>query len=88
LLLDFASAVFLGFHFREPHYHILLPQILDFPSLEGQVPVLISPKKQGSPRQWVIHETVEVDFATNGQAASSSWCRAPNGEFLVSVTRF
>jgi hypothetical protein len=55
------------------------------PHLEGQVPVLISPKGQGCPRQWVIHETVEVDFATNGQSVSSSWCRWP--DFKLSLVR-
>jgi hypothetical protein len=29
--------------------HILLSQILDFPNLEGQVPVFISPRNRGGP---------------------------------------
>jgi hypothetical protein len=42
LLLAFASAVILGSESRGTH-HILLSQIRDFPNLEGQVPIFISP---------------------------------------------
>jgi hypothetical protein len=47
LLLVLASAVILGSESRGTHDHILLSQIRDFPNLEGQVPVFISP------RHWV-----------------------------------
>jgi hypothetical protein len=45
LLLGLASAVFLGSEseYRGTHKHILLPQFWSSPSLEGQVPVIISP---------------------------------------------
>jgi hypothetical protein len=43
LLLAFASAVILGCESRWTHDHKLLSQIRDFPNLEGQVPVFISP---------------------------------------------
>jgi hypothetical protein len=46
LLLALASAVILGSKSRGTHYHILLPQIRDFPNLEGQVSVFISPSNR------------------------------------------
>jgi hypothetical protein len=46
LLLALASAVIPGTESRETHGHILLPQIRDSPSLEGQVPVFISPRNR------------------------------------------
>jgi hypothetical protein len=47
LLLVFASAVILRSESRGTHDHILLSQIRDSPTMEGQVPVFISP------RHWV-----------------------------------
>jgi hypothetical protein len=44
LLLDLASAVILRSEFRETHDHILLSQIRDYPNLEIQVLVFISPR--------------------------------------------
>jgi hypothetical protein len=44
LLLGLASAVILRSESRGTHDHILLSQIRDSPSLEGQVPVFISPR--------------------------------------------
>jgi hypothetical protein len=49
LLLDLASAVILGSEFRGTPGRILLSQIRDFPSLDGQVPVFISPRKRVAP---------------------------------------
>jgi hypothetical protein len=48
LLLRFASAVILESQSHSNHDHILLSQIWDPPNLEGQVPVLISP------RNWAV----------------------------------
>jgi hypothetical protein len=45
-LLLAASAVILGFESRGAHDHILLSEIRDSLSLEGQVPVIISPRKK------------------------------------------
>jgi hypothetical protein len=46
LLLALAIAVVLRSESRETHDHILLSQIRDFPSLEGQVPVFIFPRNR------------------------------------------
>jgi hypothetical protein len=46
LLLVLASAVILGSEPSGTHDHILLPQIRNFPNLEGQVPVFISPRNR------------------------------------------
>jgi hypothetical protein len=46
LLLALASAVILGSESSGIHYHILLPQIRDFPNLDDQAPV---PQEQGGP---------------------------------------
>jgi hypothetical protein len=48
LLLAFASAVILGTESHGTRDYILLPQIWDYPNLEGQVSVFI-PQKQGGP---------------------------------------
>jgi hypothetical protein len=45
-LLVLASAVILGSVSRGTHGHILLSRIRDFPNLEGQVPVFISPRNR------------------------------------------
>jgi hypothetical protein len=45
LLLDFASAVILRSESRGTHNNILLSRIRDSSNLEGQVPVLVSPRK-------------------------------------------
>jgi hypothetical protein len=49
LLLGLASAVILRSESRRTHDHILLSQIRDFPNLDGQVLVFISPPEQGGP---------------------------------------
>jgi hypothetical protein len=41
-----ASAVILGSKSLGTHDHILLSQMADFPNLEGQVSVFISPRKR------------------------------------------
>jgi hypothetical protein len=46
ILLVFASTVILGSESCGTHDHILLPQIWDYPNLEGQVPVFISPRNR------------------------------------------
>jgi hypothetical protein len=46
LLLVLASAVILRFEFRGTYDHILLSQIRDSLSMEGQVPVFISPRNR------------------------------------------
>jgi predicted nucleic acid-binding Zn finger protein len=46
LVLVLASAVNRGSESRETHYHILLSQIRNSPSLEGQVPIFISPRNR------------------------------------------
>jgi hypothetical protein len=46
LLLVLASAVILRSESRRTHDHILLSEIRDFPNLEGQVPILISPRNR------------------------------------------
>jgi hypothetical protein len=46
LLLSLASAVILGSESRETRDHILLSQTRDFPNLESQVSVFISPKNR------------------------------------------
>jgi hypothetical protein len=46
LLLALASRVIRGSESRETHDHILLSQIPDAPSLEGQVPVFIPPRNR------------------------------------------
>jgi hypothetical protein len=43
LLLILASAVIFMAEYKGTHDHVSLPHILDSPSLEGQVPVFISP---------------------------------------------
>jgi hypothetical protein len=48
LLLGLSSAFFLGSGSRWTHDHILLPQFLDYPNLESQVPVFISPRNKVS----------------------------------------
>jgi hypothetical protein len=45
LLVVLASAVILKSKYSGTHDHILLSQIRDSPSLEGQVPVFISPNR-------------------------------------------
>jgi hypothetical protein len=45
-LLVLASAVILGFESRGTRNHILLSQFQDFPNLEGQVPIFISPRNR------------------------------------------
>jgi hypothetical protein len=46
LLLVLVSAVIITSESRGTHDHILLSQIRDSPNLEGQVPVLISPRNR------------------------------------------
>jgi hypothetical protein len=46
LFLVFASAVILGSESRRTHDHILLSRIRDYPCLEGQIPVFISPRNR------------------------------------------
>jgi hypothetical protein len=46
LLLVLASSVILGSESRGTHDYILLSQIRDSPSLEGQVPIFISPRNR------------------------------------------
>jgi hypothetical protein len=46
LLLVLVSGVILGFKSRGTHDHVILSQIRDFPNLEGQVPVFISPRNK------------------------------------------
>jgi hypothetical protein len=46
LLLFLATAVILRSYSRETHDHILLSPIRDSPTLEGQVPVFISPRNK------------------------------------------
>jgi hypothetical protein len=46
LLLALASAVILRSESCGTHDHISLSQIRDFPNLEGQVPVFISPRNR------------------------------------------
>jgi hypothetical protein len=46
LLISLASAVILGYESRGTHDHIILSYILDFPNLEGQVPLFISPRNR------------------------------------------
>jgi hypothetical protein len=46
LLLSLASAVILRSESRGTHDHILLSQIRDSPSLQGQVPVYMSPRNR------------------------------------------
>jgi hypothetical protein len=46
LLLVLASAVIFGSESRGTHDHILLSQIRDSPTLEGHVPVFISPRNR------------------------------------------
>jgi hypothetical protein len=56
LLLVLASAVILGSESRGTRDHILLSQIRHSPNLEGQVPVLISPRNRVpnyTPRHWL-----------------------------------
>jgi hypothetical protein len=45
-MLSLASAVILESEFHGTHDHILLSQIRDSTNLEGQVPILISPKNR------------------------------------------
>jgi hypothetical protein len=45
-MLGLASAVILRSESSETHDHILLSQIRDFPNLEGQVPIFISPRNR------------------------------------------
>jgi hypothetical protein len=58
LLLALASTVVLRSEYGGTHNHISLSQTRDFPKLEGQVPVFISPPPETgwhsySPRHWV-----------------------------------
>jgi hypothetical protein len=46
LLLAFANAVIFGSESRGVRDHILLYQIRDFPNLESQVPIFISPRNR------------------------------------------
>jgi hypothetical protein len=46
-LLALASTVILAFKSRGPHDHVLLSLIRDSLNLEGQVPVIYVPQKQG-----------------------------------------
>jgi hypothetical protein len=46
LLLTIARAVILRPESRETHNHIFLSPIRDYPKLEGQVPVFISPRNR------------------------------------------
>jgi hypothetical protein len=48
LLLESASGAFLALESRETHGHILFSQFWDSPTLEGQVPVLISSRNRVS----------------------------------------
>jgi hypothetical protein len=56
LLLAVISAVILGSESHRTHDHILVSPIWDSPSLEGQVPVFVSPRNRVAqlyPRHWV-----------------------------------
>jgi hypothetical protein len=44
LILNLASAVILGSVYRGTRDHILLSEIRDYPNLQGQIPVFISPR--------------------------------------------
>jgi hypothetical protein len=83
LLLVLTSAIILGSESCGTHNHILLSQIRDSPNLKGQVPVFIYPGTglpSYTPRHWVKWMSSSSSYiATNGQSASSSWCRAPFG---------
>jgi hypothetical protein len=46
LLLALARAVILGFESDGTCDHLLMSQIREFPNLEGQIPVLMSPRKR------------------------------------------
>jgi hypothetical protein len=46
LPLALTSAVILRSESRKIHDHILLPKIRDFPNLEDQVPIFISPRNR------------------------------------------
>jgi hypothetical protein len=46
LLLALASTVFVGFESHGTHGHILPSQIWDYPNLQGQVPIFISPRNR------------------------------------------
>jgi hypothetical protein len=60
-LLAFASTVILRSEPRGTHDRVLLSQIRDFPNLEGQVPVFISPRNRVAqlyPRNWVTFSSL------------------------------
>jgi hypothetical protein len=49
-------------------------------SLSGErkeISPLLGPLDRANHNHWTAHVEIEVDFATDGQSASSSWCRAP-----------
>jgi hypothetical protein len=48
------------------------------PSAEGrESSSLLGCLGRATINHWTIHVEFEVDFATDGHSASSSWCRAP-----------
>jgi hypothetical protein len=87
-VLALASAVFLGSESRRSHDHILRSQIRDFPNLEGQVPVFISPGT-GWPNYTPSHgflflsppttcrATVEVSEPVPTRASNLNWTTSP-----------
>jgi hypothetical protein len=90
LLLALTSAVILGSESPGTHDHILLAQVRDFPNLEGQVPIFISPRNRVAqlyPQALgslfvasliILNEHTSQSYATtDGQSASLSWCQAP-----------
>jgi hypothetical protein len=86
-LLALTNAAILGSESRGTHGLILLSQIRDFPNLEGQVPVFISPRNKVTHRNWVPFSsppttrraTVEVfEPASTQRLRHSSNCPAYN----------
>jgi hypothetical protein len=84
LLLVLSSAFIPGSESRGTHDHILLSHIRDSPNLQGQVPLLISPRdrvtqlylKALGSLVWGYNSSQSY-VTTDGQSAGLSWCQAP-----------
>jgi hypothetical protein len=84
LLLFLSSAVILKSESRGTRDHILLTQIWDFPNLEGQIPILISPMNMvarlypqalGYSLNWISPIVCQIYVTAGGQSASLFWCQ-------------
>jgi hypothetical protein len=93
-MLDHASIAFFGFEARGTGDHILLSQVRDSPSLEGQVSYIYFPARTSylsyAPRHWVPFRKVKVMLQPTVSRPHSLGARHPSGtrhQFFVLIAR-